>query len=173
MTSLRRTHRDPAPPVAAARVWRRIERRAVAGHDRQLLAALRLAVAARVPVLAARAIPARPGGPTVLGTAELTLPGRLLHLTGVTPLAQLDATQIAGPARLAGAGRYGPYWWVQLASDDRPDVVVLARRVRLTGPGGHPYPPAPGDPGTYSLEPASPAATLAPRILAAPIRATR
>jgi hypothetical protein len=114
-------------------------------------------VAVRAPVLAARAHQAPPGAPTVLGTAELTLPGTLLHLTGVTPLAQWDMTEAAGSAWLAGAGRYGPYWWIQLACADRPDVVVLARRVRLTGPGGSQCPPVPGDPGAESLEPASPA----------------
>jgi hypothetical protein len=149
--------------VAAARVWRRIERRAVAGHHRQLLAALRLAVAGRAPVLAARAIPARSGAATVLGSAELTLPGTLLHLAGITPLAQWDAIEVAGSARLAGAGRYGPFWWIQLACADRPDVVVLARQVRLSGPGGNPGPPAPGDPGARSLEPASPATIPATR----------
>lgn len=163
MTSLPRTHRDLAPPVAAARVWRRIERRAVHGHDRQLRAALRQAVAARAPVLAARAMAARPGAPTVLGSAELTLPGTLLHLVGITPLAQLDITETAGSARLAGAGRYGPFWWIQLASAGRPDVVVLARQVRLTGPGRHPGPPTPDDPGVLSLRPPAPAAVFAAR----------
>jgi hypothetical protein len=146
---LRETHRTVAPPVATARFWRRRERRAVAAHDRQLLEALRHAAAGRVPVLAARAAAARPDAPTALGVAELALPGARLQLVAVTPAAQRAITEIAGPAWMAGAGRYGSFWWVVLASR-HSRVVVLAGQVRLIRPGGDLHAPVADDPGGQS-----------------------
>ncbi len=131
---LREAHRTAAPPVATARFWRRRERRAAAAHDRQLLEALRHAAAGRVPVLAVRAAAARPDAPTMLGVVELDLSGACLQLVAVTPAAQRAVTEIAGPAWMAGAGRYGPFWWVALASR-HSHVVVLAGQVRLIRPG--------------------------------------
>lgn len=146
---LRGTHRTAAPPVATVRFWRRRERRAVAAHDRQLLGALRHAAAGRVPVLAARAVAARPDAPTALGVVELALPGARLQLVAVTPVTQRAVTEIAGPAWMAGAGRYGPFWWVGLASG-HSHVVVLADQVRLIRPGEDLHAPVTDDPGRQS-----------------------
>jgi hypothetical protein len=126
-------------PVATARFWRRRERRAVADHERQLLAELRRAVAGRVPVLAVRATAARPGAPTALGLLELALPAVRVRLTGVSQLGQRAVAGITGQAWLAGAGRYGPFWWVALASGHDDDVVVLAGQVRLIRADGDRY----------------------------------
>lgn len=138
------------PPVATARFWRRLERRAVAAHDRQLLWALRHAAADRVPVLAARGAAAGAGAPTALGVLELALPAVRLQLVGVTLVGQRAVTGIAESAWLSGAGRYGPFWWVALASGHSHDVVVLARQVRLIRADGD-LAPAAGDPGARSL----------------------
>jgi hypothetical protein len=142
--------RTAVPPVATARFWRRLERSAVAAHDRQLLRALRHAAADRVPVLAARAAAAGPGAPTALGVLELALPAVRLQLVGVALVGQRAVTGIAGSAWLSDAGRYGPLWWVALASGHRHDVVVLARQVRLICAEGD-LAPAAGDPGARQL----------------------
>jgi len=148
-----RARRVAAPPAGSARFWRRLERRAVAGYDRQLLTALRHAAAGRVPVLAARAAAARPGAPTALGVVELSVPGARVQMIAVAPAGQRAVTEITGSAWLAGAGRYGRLWWVAIASGHRHDVVVLARQVRLIDAGAKPTPPAASDPGSCSLGP--------------------
>src|SRR5438067_12408313 len=146
----KRRRRTAVPPVASARFWRRRERRAVAAHDRQLLRALRHAAADRVPVLAARAAAAGPGAPTALGVLELALPAGRLQLVGGTPAGHRAVTGIAEAAWLSDAGRYGPFWWVALASGRSHDVVVLARQVRLIRADGG-LTPAAGDPDARSL----------------------
>jgi hypothetical protein len=126
----------------SARRWRSMERKARADHERQLLstighlAASGAQVAMDEPLRHAR----RPGVIVVRGA------GWQLALVGTSPLA--DGVN-SDPARLwhvAGAGRYGPYWWLRLTDGEDsagPQVSILAFHLRFDGaPGGAEIRPA-------------------------------
>jgi hypothetical protein len=139
------THRgtrqlDPAATLGrrARRSWRRVERRAVADHERWLAGQLRGLAAARTPVFCGAG--AEPGA-TPAGIVDLRLRGWQLLLAGVaaSPRADLDRAARLGRLRLAGAGRYGRFWWIEIVTDGAAageKVVLLAARLRLTRAGG-------------------------------------
>jgi hypothetical protein len=112
--------------------WRRLERRAVAGYERDLLAAVS-ELCARHPVVTAIEVE-----PTAGRTARIELDDRRLMLgplapAGVALLAR--ARRDGGPLRLSAVGRYGPYWWLRLSAAIEP-VTVLTRTLRLSANGG-------------------------------------
>ena len=108
--------------------WRRLERRAVAGCERDLLAAVdelcfrqRVVTGVEVEPVAGR-------------TAKIGLDDRGLVLgplaaVGVALLVR--ARRDGGTLRLNAVGRYGPYWWLRLSTATQP-VTVLSRTLLLS-----------------------------------------
>lgn len=104
----------------------RIERRAMAAYERELLAELReLAV---VEAGCSAAVTRDTG----LGSIELHLAGRSLVLAGVTgrARAEVGALSTSSVIRIVDAGRYDSCWWIAV-TDGRRRVVVLALRAQL------------------------------------------
>jgi len=121
--------------------WRRIERRAVAAHERDQLAAIDDLCARRTVVTGIEVEP-------VAGrTAKIGLGERRLLLGPLAPVGLallLQARSAGGILRLDGVGRYGKYWWLRLSTPAQP-VTVLSRTLRLTSNGGAaPVAPLPG-----------------------------
>ena len=124
--------------------WRRLERRAVAGYERDLLAAINELCARQSVVTGIEVEPA--GGRTAMIGLDC---GRLalgpLAPVGLALLAQ--ARRDGGIVRLNAAGRYGPYWWLRLSTAAQP-ITVLSRTIRLSSNEGRPpvtpVPPAAG-----------------------------
>jgi hypothetical protein len=123
------------------RQWRRLERRAVAGYERDLLAAIDELCAQHCVVSAVEVEPAAGR------TAKIELYGRRLVLGPLAPvgLALLGrARRGGGTLRLNAVGRYGPYWWLRLSTAGQP-ITVLSRTLRLSwNGGGAPVAPLPG-----------------------------
>jgi hypothetical protein len=130
--------------------WRRIDRRIVADHQRSVSDSLGLLVAARAPVLVTLRSPSEEEQAPDLstGVAGLVVPGWRLILAGV---AAAPRTALASAARtglqLAGAGRYGKFWWIEVACTDgtrRERVMLLGSHLRLLpakdGPGSQGIP---------------------------------
>jgi hypothetical protein len=122
-----------------ARQWRRLERRAVAAYERDLLAALDELCTLHQVVTGIEVDP-------VAGcTGKIGLDDRRLALGPLAPvgLALLSwARRDSGILRLDAVGRYGPYWWLRLSTSAQP-VTLLSRTLRLSSNGGGP-PVAPG-----------------------------
>jgi hypothetical protein len=121
------------------RQWRRLERRAVAGYERDLLAAIDELCARHCAVTGIEAEPAAGR------TAKIELDDRRLALGPLTPVGLallLRARRDGGILRLSAAGRYGPYWWLRLSTAAQP-VTVLTRTLRLSSNGG-------GAPATFA-----------------------
>jgi hypothetical protein len=138
-------HLDPVANmgIRARWSWRRVERRAVADHERWLAAQLRRLAAARVPVFGAAETAADATARTArtAGIVRLRLQGWQLLLAGVAsgPRADLEHAGRRGRLRLGAAGRYGRLWWIEVVSDGAAageNVVLLGSRVRLTPAGG-------------------------------------
>ena len=114
------------------RQWRRLERRAVAGYERDLLAAVDELCARQAVVTGIEVEP-------VSGrTAKIGLNDRRLLLGPLAPVGLallLRARRDGGTLRLNAVGRYGPYWWLRLSTTGRP-ITVLSRTLRLTSNGG-------------------------------------
>lgn len=125
------------------RQWRRLERRAVAGYERDLLAAID-ELCARHSVVAGIEVE-----PVAGRTAKIGLGDRRLVLGPLAPagLALLSqARRDGGTLRLNAAGRYGPYWWLRLSTATQPitPITVLSGRLRLSSnDGGTPVTPVP------------------------------
>ena len=114
------------------RQWRRLERRAVAGYERDLLTAIDELCAVHSVVTAVEVAPV--GG----HTAKIELDGRRLVVGPLAPvgLALLfRARRDGGILRLNAVGRYGPYWWLRLSTGAQP-ITVLSRTLRLSSNGG-------------------------------------
>jgi hypothetical protein len=122
------------------RQWRRLERRAVAGYERDLLAAID-ELCARHCVVTGIEVELVAGR-----TAKIELGDRRLVLGPLAPvgLALLfRARRDGGTLRLDAVGRYGPYWWLRLSTAAQP-VTVLSRTLRLSSNGeGAPATPVP------------------------------
>jgi hypothetical protein len=121
------------------RTWRRTERAAVSGYQAELAASLQDLI--DLPVGKVTAGPA--------GSVSLTLPGWTVGLAEVGTGPRDGLILLAcGPCHLAGTGRYGPFWWLEVAGDGEPagsGAVVLGTRVRLhRGAGGTDHPSPPG-----------------------------
>jgi hypothetical protein len=120
----------------SARRWRSMERKARADHERYLLSTIgQLAASgARVALdepLRRRA--RRPGVIVVRGA------GWQLALVGTSPLADGVASDHGRLWHVAGAGRYGSYWWLHLADGEDSaghQVSILAFHLRFDGATG-------------------------------------
>jgi hypothetical protein len=122
------------------RQWRRLERRAVDGYERDLMAALD-ELCARHPLITSIEV-----DPAAGRTAKIGLGDRRIALepVGPTGLALLTwARRDGGTLGLDAAGRYGPFWWLRLSTASRP-VTLLGHTLRLSAHGGGASPmPAP------------------------------
>jgi hypothetical protein len=111
------------------RTWRRLERGALRGHDRDLQRHLRELAERRPAVLSA-------DGSWMSGVMSLQLSGHRLMLGGVHPSMAWDVRALSlspDPIKLTRAGRYGPFWWIALASEEAAERerVVLATHLQL------------------------------------------
>jgi hypothetical protein len=112
--------------------WRRLERRAIAAYQRDLLAELRTLAGESGDI---EALDASPGsGGEVL---RLQISGRLLTIAWVLPTTAtaVGDAAAAGPLRIVDAGRYGRMWWITVSSG-ATETVVGGSRLRLTPVGG-------------------------------------
>lgn len=115
------------PTAAERRQLARLERRAVAAYERDLLTELReLAVVEA----ACSAIAVRGAG---LLSVELQLSGRRLVMLGLSTrtCSEVEAMSHSGLIRIVAAGRYDRRWWIGL-SDGQRSVVVLGLRAYLS-----------------------------------------
>jgi hypothetical protein len=109
--------RFPEPPIIGRRSWRRLERRARAAHEKELLHAI-AALAEQNPRVESVDFSCTPGN---LNTVRITLSNRVILLAaGRSKSPHWDA-----PTDLVGAGRYRGCWWLTLES--------RSARVTLTG----------------------------------------
>jgi hypothetical protein len=114
------------------RQWRRLERRAVAGYEQDLLAAIEELCARHAVVTGIEVEPAAGR------TAKIGLDDRRLVLGPLAPVGiamLVRARRDGGILRLNGVGRYGPYWWLRLSTGADP-ITVLSRTLRLSSNGG-------------------------------------
>lgn len=114
--------------------WRRLERRALKGHDRELHEHLREVTETHPTV-------ARAEVSWISGVVSLQLSGHRLLLAGVTPTTAWDTLALsmsAAPVVLRRSGRYGSSWWVSLSGDR--EQVVLARHIQLVHDPGRTRP---------------------------------
>jgi hypothetical protein len=114
------------------REWRRMERRAVKGHERDLLAALEKLSSGRPEVTG---IDVDPG--TGL-TVTMGLGRQQLVMGPLSPSSAAVVSRVRRDAEVVGfdaVGRYGPFWWIRLSTGCRP-VTLLGRRLRLSSGGG-------------------------------------
>ena len=152
-------HLDPAANlgIRARWTWRRAERRAVAEHERWLAAKLRQLTAARVPVFWVTESAANQVTAMTAGIVRMRRPGWQLLIAGVAsgPRADLEHAARQGRLRLDDAGRYGKFWWIEIATDSASrgeKVVLLGSHLQLipTG-GGHGWAAAPRPVGHLAL----------------------
>jgi hypothetical protein len=120
------------------RAWRRTERAIVSGHQDELAASLRGLI--DLPVRDVTTGPA--------GSVSLTLPDWIVGLAEVSTGPRDGLISLARrPCHLARSGRYGPFWWLEVADDAEPAgsrAIVLGSRIRLhrrTGGSDHTWPP--------------------------------
>ena len=152
-------HLDPTANlgIRARWSWRRAERRAVAEHERWLAAKLRRLTAARVPVFWMMESAANQVADMTAGIVRMRRPGWQLLLAGVAsgPRADLERAARRGRLRLDAAGRYGKFWWIEIATDGaRRDekVVLLGSHLQLIpASGGHGWAAAPRPVGHLAL----------------------
>jgi hypothetical protein len=112
--------------------WRRLERRAVAGYERDLLAAIHELCARHCVVTGIEVEPA------VGRAAKIGLNGWRLALGPLAPVGVallLRARRDGGMLRLDAAGRYGPNWWLRLSTASQP-ITVLGGTLRLSSNDG-------------------------------------
>jgi hypothetical protein len=138
-------HLDPVANlgVRARWSWRRAERRAVAEHERWLAAKLRRLAAARVPEFWVAESAAGQAAGMTAGIVRMRRPGWQLLIAGVAsgPRADLEHAARRGRLRIDGAGRYGKFWWVEIATDSAArgeKVLLLGSHLQLIpASGGH------------------------------------
>src|ERR1700761_4452797 len=136
-------HLDPAANLGI-RVrwsWRRAERRVIAEHEKWLVAKLRRLAAARVPVSWVLESAANQVADMTAGIVRMRRPGWQLLLAGVAPGPRADLEHAArqGRLRLDAAGRYGKFWWIEIATDSAAraeKIVLLGSHLRLVPAGG-------------------------------------
>jgi len=137
--------------------WRRVERRAVAEHERWLAAKLQRLTAARVPVFWVTESAVNQVADMTAGIVRMRRPGWQLLIAGVAPGPRADLEHAArqGRLRVDAAGRYGKFWWIEIATDSAArgeKVVLLGSHLQLipTG-GGHGWAAAPRPVGHLAL----------------------
>ena len=129
------------------RHWRRLERRAVAGYERDLLAATGELCARRCVVTRIEVEPVA-GRTATIGLDDHRLVLGPLASVGLALL--LEARRDDAILRLDAVGRYGPYWWLRLSTATEP-VTVLSHTLRLSSHGeGAPATPAPDRSGALA-----------------------
>lgn len=136
-------HPDPTANlgIRARWSWRRAERRAIAEHEQWLAAKLRrLTAAGGLEVWVAEGA-AGPGADMTDGIVRMWGPGWHLLLAGVAPGPRADLEHAArrGRLRLAAAGRYGKFWWVEIVTNRTAHgekVVLLGSHLRLIPASG-------------------------------------
>jgi hypothetical protein len=152
-------HLDPTANlgIRARWSWRRAERRAIAEHERWLAAKLRRLTTARVPVFWVTESAANRVADMSAGIVCMRRPGWQLLIAGVAPGPRADLEHAAreGRLRLDAAGRYGKFWWIEVATDGASrgeKVVLLGSHLQLipTG-GGHGWAAAPQPVGHLAL----------------------
>jgi hypothetical protein len=144
-------HLDPFanPGIRARWSWRRAERRALAEHERWLVAKLRRLAAARGPVFWVTESAASQAAGMTAGIVRMRRPGWQLLLAEVAsgPRADLEHAARRGRLRLAAAGRYGKFWWIEIVADSAArseKVVLLGSHLQLIpASGGDGWPAAP------------------------------
>jgi hypothetical protein len=108
--------------------WRRMERRARAAHDRDVLHLIReLAVAE--PTMRRESDPSR----TALGSMRFSLTDGQIILAGVS---EGSREPVVERVRLAGAGRYGKSWWLRVDSGSGCSTILATRLLLVPGDGG-------------------------------------
>jgi hypothetical protein len=119
------------------RAWRRTERAVLYDHLAELAASLCALI--DLPVQDVTTGPA--------GSLSLTLPGWTVGLAEIATGPRDALVSLARrPCHLTRAGRYGPFWWVEVAGDAEPAkarTMVLGSRVQLdrrAGGSDHPSP---------------------------------
>jgi hypothetical protein len=93
------------------RLWRRLERRAVRGHQRE--------VTSRLNTLVGSHLEATETVHGVIPGLWIDLPDWRIVLLGVTLRIATDLEYVAlvhAPLSLEGVGRYGPFWWLRVTS---------------------------------------------------------
>jgi hypothetical protein len=144
-------HLDPAASlgIRARWSWRRAERRAVAEHERWLAAKLQRLTAARVPVFWVMESAASQVADMTSGIVRMRRPGWRLLIAGVAsgPRADMEHAARQGRLRVDAAGRYGKFWWIEIATDSAAraeKVVLLGSHLQLIPAGdGHGWAAAP------------------------------
>jgi hypothetical protein len=152
-------HLDPAANLGIRTrwSWRRAERRAVAEHERWLAAKLRRLTAARVPVFWVTESAANQMADMTAGIVRMRCPGWQLLLAGVAsgPRADLGRAARQGQLRLDAVGRYGKFWWIEVATDSAArgeKVVLLGTHLQLIpASGGYGRAAAPRPVGRLAL----------------------
>jgi hypothetical protein len=136
-------HLDPAANlgIRARWSWRRAERRAVAEHERWLAAKLRRLAAARVPVFWVAESAASQAADMTAGIVRMRRPGWQLLIAGVAsgPRADLERAARRGRLRIDAVGRYGKFWWIEIATDSAAHgekVLLLGSHLQLIPASG-------------------------------------
>ncbi len=120
----------------SARRWRSMERKARADHERQLLSTIGQLAASGAQLALDEPLPRHARGPGVIVVRGV---GWQLALVGTSPLADGVASDRGRLWHVAGAGRYGTYWWLRLADGEDSagqQVSILAFHLRFDGATG-------------------------------------
>ncbi|HEX4432036.1 MAG TPA: hypothetical protein VHZ96_22390 [Frankiaceae bacterium] len=104
--------------MGSRRGWRRLAKRAVAAHEREVTQLAREVAAAAPQVLSMTSHPLRGQAQAAVVTLTLTLPGWELQLSGVAAGAAADLSASPGHRRLSRTGRYGAFWWIEIEGTD-------------------------------------------------------
>jgi hypothetical protein len=100
---------------------------------------------------------ASPAAGMTAGIVRMRRPGWQLLIAGVAsgPRADLERAARQGRLRLAAAGRYGKFWWIEIAAGSAArgeKVVLLGSHLQLIpASGGHGWPAAPQPAGHLAL----------------------
>ncbi len=152
-------HLDPIANlgIRARWSWRRAERRAVADHERWLIAKLLQLTSARIPAFWTAQSSVSQAPDTTAGIVRLRRSGWQLLLAGAAsgPRADLEHASRQGRLRLRAAGRYGRFWWIEIVTDGAArgeKVVLLGSHLQLIpARGGHGWATAPRPPGQLAV----------------------
>jgi hypothetical protein len=153
------SHLDPAANlgIRARWSWRRVERRAIVEHERWLAAKLRRLTSTKVPVFWVMESAANQVADMTAGIVRMRRPDWQLLIAGVAsgPRANLEHAARQGRLRLDAAGRYGKFWWIEIATDTAArgeKVVLLGSHLQLIPTsGGHGWAAAPRPVGHLAL----------------------
>jgi hypothetical protein len=119
--------------MGSRRGWRRLAKRAVVAHERELGEQARQVAAFGPPVLSATSHPLRGRAQAAVVTLTVSLPGWQLQLSGVAAAAAADVAASPAGRRLTRTGRYGVFWWIEIEGALEGDgvTVLLGSALRL------------------------------------------